>query len=92
VDGLKELRLQQHLTRRILAARVGVSKQTLQLWEGGTLQPSPRHIPRLAEALGVDPARLPAMLRASATEMRRRALPPWSVSREEMMALSGPRR
>jgi transcriptional regulator with XRE-family HTH domain len=74
MDDLRELRRQQRLTRPALAARLGVSKQTLQLWEAGTSQPAARHNPRLAEALGVDAAHLPTMLRAAAAEKRRRVL------------------
>ena len=82
MDDLTVFRHQKHLTQRALATRVGVSIQTLRLWEGGTSQPRALHIPKLAEALGVDGEQLPAMLAAAAADMRRRALlwPPtnWS--------------
>jgi transcriptional regulator with XRE-family HTH domain len=74
VDDLKDLRLQKQLTRTALAARVGVSKTTIRVWEDGTSQPRPERIPRLAEALEVDANRLPSMLRAAAEEKRRCAL------------------
>jgi transcriptional regulator with XRE-family HTH domain len=74
VDDLTVFRHQKHLTQRALAARVGVSPHTIRLWEGGTSQPQAQYIPKLAEALGVDAERLPAMLAAAAADMRRRAL------------------
>ena len=74
MDDLKALRRQKHLTQKGLGAHVGVSWQTIRLWEDGTSQPRRGHIPKLAEALGVDAQQLPAMLRAAAAEKRRRAL------------------
>ena len=50
---LRDLRRRRFLTQKELAERVGVSYQTIQTWESGTAQPRLRHIPRLAEALGV---------------------------------------
>jgi transcriptional regulator with XRE-family HTH domain len=74
MDDLKALRRRKHLSQTELAARVGVSTQTLGSWEAGTMQPRRHYIPKLAEALGLDAERLPAMLRAAAAEKRRRAL------------------
>jgi transcriptional regulator with XRE-family HTH domain len=74
VDELKALRRRKHLTQKELAALVGVSYQTITLWEHSTAQPRREHIPKLAEALGIDAKQLPAMLRAAAAEKRRRAL------------------
>jgi transcriptional regulator with XRE-family HTH domain len=73
MDDLKAFRRQQHLTQKELAGRVGVSHQTIVQWEHGTLQPRREHIPKLAEALGLDAKQLPTMLRAAAAEKRRRA-------------------
>jgi transcriptional regulator with XRE-family HTH domain len=83
VDDLKALRRQKHLTQRGLATRVGVSIQTLRLWEGGTSQPQAQHIPTLAEALVVGAEQLPAMLAAAAAEKRRRVLLWPSTNRTE---------
>ena len=74
MDDLKALRRRKHLTQKELAALVGVSDQTLAFWENGTSQPRREHIPKLAEALGIDARQLPALLRAAAAEKRRRAL------------------
>ena len=73
MDDLKALRQQRHLTQKRLAAWIGVDPATLRSWEYGTMQPRPEHILRLAEALGLDAQQLPAMLRESAAEKRRRA-------------------
>ncbi len=62
MDELRALRRQRFLTQKELAARVGVSYQTVQTWEGGTATPRLRYIPKLAEALGLDPAALLEML------------------------------
>ena len=74
MDDLKALRRRKHLTQKELGALVGVSWQTIRSWEDGTIQPRRGHIPKLAEALGLDATQLPAMLRAAAAEKRRRAL------------------
>jgi transcriptional regulator with XRE-family HTH domain len=74
VDDLKALRRRKHLTQKELGSRVGVSDQTIRAWEDGTMQPRREYIPKLAETLGLDARQLPAILRQSATEQRRRAL------------------
>jgi transcriptional regulator with XRE-family HTH domain len=74
VDDLQALRRRQHLTQKELASRVGVTRQTIRQWEDGTRQPPHAHIPKLAEALGVDARQLPAMLRAATAEKHRRTL------------------
>ncbi len=62
MDELKALRRRRFLTQKELAARVGVSYQTIQSWEGGKARPRLRHIPKLAEALGLEPEALMIML------------------------------
>ena len=62
MDDLRALRRQRFLTQKELAARVGVSYQTVQTWESGTATPRLRHIPKLAEVLGLEPAELLKML------------------------------
>jgi transcriptional regulator with XRE-family HTH domain len=66
VDDLKALRRRKFLTQKELAAKVGVSYQTIQSWEAGTAQPRLRHIPKLAEALGLGAEQLLDMLTAAA--------------------------
>ncbi|MQB01954.1 MAG: helix-turn-helix domain-containing protein [Actinobacteria bacterium] len=39
-----------------LAALIGVNQSTLSRWESGDRAPGHRQIPRIAKALGVDPA------------------------------------
>ena len=73
MDDLKALRRRKHLTQKELGTLVGVKDQTIQLWESGTMQPRREHIPKLAEALGLDTRQLPSLLRESAAEKRRRA-------------------
>jgi transcriptional regulator with XRE-family HTH domain len=55
---LQALRRRRFMTQKELAAKVGVSYQTVQTWESGKAQPRLRHIPRLAEVLGVPPEEL----------------------------------
>ena len=74
MDDLKVLRRRKYLTQQELASRVGVSYRTIVQWENSTTQPQREHIPKLAEALGIDAKQLPALLRAAAAEKRRRAL------------------
>lgn len=62
MDDLKTLRRRKFKTQKELAADIGVSYQTVQTWEAGTAQPRLRHIPKLAEALGVEAEQLLEML------------------------------
>ena len=73
MDDLKALRRRKHLSQKALGDLVGVNDNTIRQWESGTLQPRRGHIPKLAEALGLDAQQLPTMLRAAAAEKRRRA-------------------
>jgi ribosome-binding protein aMBF1 (putative translation factor) len=43
------------LTQERLAKRIGVTKAAVSSWELGKFSPTPRIIPKLARALGVDP-------------------------------------
>jgi transcriptional regulator with XRE-family HTH domain len=58
MESLAALRRRRFLTQTELANQVGVSMKTVQAWEGGRAQPRLRHIPPLAEALGIPPAEL----------------------------------
>ena len=53
MESLATLRRRRFLTQTELAKKVGVSLKTVQSWEGGRSQPRLRHIPPLAEVLGV---------------------------------------
>ena len=55
IDQLAALRRRRFMTQTDLANKVGVSMKTVQSWEGGRSQPRLRHIPLLADALGVPP-------------------------------------
>ena len=53
---LRELRQRRYLTQRDMAEMIGVSDITVAAWESGRTKPRLRKIPRIAEALGVDPS------------------------------------
>lgn len=65
MDDLKSLRRRKFLTQKELAAKVGVSYQTVQSWEAGAAMPRLRHVPKLAEVLGVDAEQLAEILAAA---------------------------
>ena len=73
MDDLKALRRRKHLSQKALGDLVGVNDNTIRQWENGTMQPRREYIPRLADVLGLDAEQLPALLRATAAEKRRRA-------------------
>ena len=57
--NLKKLRKEKKMTLEELAERVGTSKQTIHRYENGIISNVPRdRVEKLAEALGVTPARL----------------------------------
>jgi transcriptional regulator with XRE-family HTH domain len=62
MDSLKTLRQRYALSRKELAARVGVGYQRVWAWETGLAQPRLRHILRLAAALGVTPEQILTVL------------------------------
>lgn len=49
----REIRLQQHMSLRLLEARTGVNRATWSQIERGLLLPSPAQLAKLSEALGV---------------------------------------
>ena len=54
-ERLRALRRRNALSQAELAERAGVSEKTIQLAESGQVNPHPRTIRKLAEALGVQP-------------------------------------
>ena len=68
MDSLKTLRWRHDLTRKDLAARVGVCHQRVWAWETGRAQPRLRHIPPLARALGVSPRQILEMLESRSAD------------------------
>ena len=74
MDDLKALRQQKHLTQKRLGGlgRRG-SRHPQVVGVRHRRSHGAEHILRLAEALGLDAQQLPAMLRESAAEKRRRA-------------------
>lgn len=52
--GLKRLRMDAWITQDELAARSGVSRPMISMLENGDQRGSPRTIPKLAKALGVE--------------------------------------
>lgn len=57
-DRVAELRRSAGWLQADLAARLGNTEQRVGEWERGVQQPQPRHLTRLAEALGVAPLNL----------------------------------
>ena len=51
---IAELRTQRDLTQAELAERVGVSQSYLARWESGRVEPRPKALRKIAQALGVD--------------------------------------
>ncbi len=56
--NLEAIRRRRLLTQRELAAKVGVSWQTISEWERGNMQPRMKHVRALCEALDVTPEEL----------------------------------
>lgn len=54
---IKRYRMAKGLTQTQLAEKVGVTYQTVQLWEKATA-PWPKHLTKLAGVLGVEPLQL----------------------------------
>lgn len=54
-DLIAGCRVEQELTQREVAAKVGVSVRTVQRWEAGESRPQNAHLLRLARLLGLDP-------------------------------------
>jgi len=57
---LRELREEAGLSQSDLADQVGVTRNAVSQWEADATQPSTRHLPKLARALGVSVDRLMA--------------------------------
>lgn len=55
---LKDVRLRKALTQQQLAERAGVNRVTIARIEGGTDEPFPTTVRRVADALGVEPEEL----------------------------------
>jgi transcriptional regulator with XRE-family HTH domain len=55
---LRALRVARGLTQRMLAARAGMSISTVSRFELGLWLAEPKHVMKLAAALGVDPVEL----------------------------------
>jgi DNA-binding XRE family transcriptional regulator len=66
--GLRELRADQALSQRELAAKAGISKTTLVNIEVGRITPHPTTIRKLAAALGMSPRDLVRALRENRDE------------------------
>lgn len=50
--NIKELRLKNKLTQADVARYVGVTLQTVRLWEHGLMKPTEEHFKKLCEVLG----------------------------------------
>lgn len=56
--GLRRIRMDRWITQDELAERSGVSRPMISMLETGSQRGSPRTIPKLADALGVEPKEL----------------------------------
>jgi transcriptional regulator with XRE-family HTH domain len=54
-DHIRRRRLDLGLRQRTVASRLGVSVETVALWEKGRVEPLPRQYPGLIRFLGYDP-------------------------------------
>jgi len=50
---IKELRLENNVSRAVLANAVGVDKRTISFWENGINEPKAGYIVKLAQFFGV---------------------------------------
>ena len=57
-DNFIRLMDRHFLTYADMAERVGVTKNTVYRWASGRIQPSKHSIPKIADALGVEPWQL----------------------------------
>ena len=71
--GLRELREAAVLTQMELAERAGVSADAIRDIENGRVQPRPRTLRKIAEALGINPVELRARLHAAEEAPRGKA-------------------
>lgn len=62
---LEAARSHAKLRRADLAAQLGVSEETIRLWERGAVQPSSSHLPRLIALLAIETAEWPTGARPS---------------------------
>lgn len=68
MPSLKNLREAAFLTQAELAEKCGVSEQTVWAWEKGAATPRFRHIRKLAEVLGKQPAEIAAAVQEAKKE------------------------
>jgi transcriptional regulator with XRE-family HTH domain len=55
---IRDWRLRRFLNQQELAAKVGVSNNTISNWEKGIKAPTLKHMRALAEALGIGPEQI----------------------------------
>ncbi|MFP3992798.1 helix-turn-helix transcriptional regulator, partial [Streptomyces sp. E11-3] len=74
----RRLRESKALTQAQVAARVGVTRETVRSWESGRTQPRGRTLEAYAELLGAPRAEAPGTtaVRATRTGARRSSAPP----------------
>ncbi len=72
-QAFKEWRRRKFLTQKELAARVGVTYQSVQRWEAGLGLPYPATQRKLIAALEIDPAEFLAVLDRAEQELKRAA-------------------
>jgi len=57
-EALRRAMQRAEVSAEELATLIGLTRQAVQKWLRGDSSPAPRSLPRIAEALGVDPAQL----------------------------------
>ena len=54
MNGIKYIREKSNITRNALAERMGVTRQTITLWEKGSRKPDSKHMKWLSDFYGIE--------------------------------------
>ena len=54
MNGIKYIREKSNFTKNALAERMGITRQTVTLWENGARKPDRKHLQWLCEFYGID--------------------------------------
>ena len=84
-DQIRKRRMDLGLSQRVLARRLGMSKSSIENWEGNIVEPARWMIPGITEFLGFQPSLLPATFAERLTAHRRRM----GLSRERLAQILG---
>ncbi|MBI4242045.1 MAG: helix-turn-helix domain-containing protein, partial [Candidatus Rokubacteria bacterium] len=70
-DQLRKRRMDFGISQRELAKRIGVSKSSIENWEGNEAEPARWMVPRIREFLGLQPSGPPTSFAERLTAYRR---------------------